>query len=322
MQNVLDTMRQMAAGDWIDVFFAGVAVWCALWGLGRGLVREAIGLGSVILAFACAGAFYKAAHAGSGIDFGITAPELALMAWYVAIWVGVWLTGKIVAAIVEWWCFTPREGEDKVVLSLGNRMGGLAFGLLKGSAIVGFIGFFLAAIDTSQIPFVGQTTENVMGGSRVVRFARANPQLLGYFRNTDLVREVQVVGADKLVDSLGLPEGLRPGAKKLALPLVSRPELAAHIHRSPTFLKTVAGLEMMDSWRHFATVSSEYQALMATEQPSLKQLLDVVRSDAARQLLADEAVAARLQYVDFESIARELAIQHDGAAPAGDAGSK
>ena len=79
---------------------------------------------------------------------------------------------------------------------------------------------------------------------------------------------------------------------------------------------------MMDSWRRFTTVSAEYKTLLATPQPSLRQLLDVVRSDAAKQLLSDEAVAARLQYVDFESIARELAIQHDGAAPTGDAGSK
>lgn len=314
-------LQNMTAGQWLDVLFGVVALWCVCGGFVRGLFREVLALAAVALAFGVSGAFYRAAYAGSGVDFGLPLSGLALLAWYVILWVVTWLGVKALGWGGHWiWSRGKDEGDDDAKVPMSGRLSGGLFGALKGSVIVGFIAFTLAAFDTENLPF-GDSLEGLAAQSQVVTFARENPQLLGYVKQSQLMERLNGAliyqAADGLLYyQLGLEDpAVRRDATKLVGPILERPELAQHLSASPKARTLLEALAATQAYRDFVETSPALEGLQSKPKLDLDDLRKVLLTDDAKRLLKDPEVQAVLKDTDFGAIASELRSINGDADP-------
>lgn len=303
----LETLQAMSAGQWLDALFVVVALWCAIGGLRHGLVREVFGLVGLIAAFAVASGLHRAVHAGTGIDFGLPVAAAAAAAWYAILWTGTWLVFKIAS-----WAANRTVATEDGKLTVKNRASGALFGTLKGGFLVGLAAFVAAAVDPARIPFVGSQAASVLDGSRAVRFARENPQAVGWLAESQVVswasgRMLDAAADQILARDLGIEDpALRANGSALMRPLLEHPERARLLGRSPTGAQAMAALEAVPAFRAFAASSPELAKLRAGEDVDPARLREAMKTEGFRAMLRDPAVLAALRSVDYARIAGEL----------------
>lgn len=132
--------------DWIlAVLLAYSAIRAAM----SGFFREAFSLGGALVGFALACWYYKpAAHGMAGL---ITTPAIAQVAAFVLILAGVTIIGSLLGRLF-------RRGARTVGLGFLDRLGGAAFGLVRGlliaTALLTAITAFLPAAPWVQTSLV------------------------------------------------------------------------------------------------------------------------------------------------------------------------
>jgi len=112
---------------WIDYSFVFIIGASALYGIMRGLVREALSLVAWVLALWVAVHFSPLL--AQLLQTQIDQPMLRNMTAFLILFVGTLLTGSLIGFII-------RSGLKKIGLGFLDRLGGLLFGVLRGCGIV------------------------------------------------------------------------------------------------------------------------------------------------------------------------------------------
>jgi membrane protein required for colicin V production len=112
---------------WIDYSFLVVIVVSALFGLSRGLVREALSLVTWVLAIWIS--IHFSPMLGQLMTGLIEQETMRTIAAFLVLFIGTLLTGSVITYLIS-------SGLKKIGLGFLNRLGGLLFGLIRGCGII------------------------------------------------------------------------------------------------------------------------------------------------------------------------------------------
>ncbi|NOZ87408.1 MAG: CvpA family protein [Deltaproteobacteria bacterium] len=116
--------------NWLDYLFIGILAFSTLIGLFRGLVRSVFSILAIIFGFA--GAAALGPLAAPLLKSTIEQPAVRTVIAAICVFLAVWVVLRIVA-----WLITKALASLK--LSWANRLGGGAFGILRGLAVCGLV---------------------------------------------------------------------------------------------------------------------------------------------------------------------------------------
>ena len=180
--------------NWVDLLIAGVLAWTTLRAFSNGLIREAIGLLSLVAGVLLSGAYYD--DLATNIDFLVPDPATRRLAAFTAIFAGTAIAGQVIALVM-------RQAAAILMLGPIDRIGGALFGLAKGLLLVE-----VALVAVAVFP--AQTAV-----AREVHASKAAPIFLTYLPVAQLglppeFREPlkQLDDWQQLLGGAGLPAGL------------------------------------------------------------------------------------------------------------------
>ena len=113
--------------NWLDIFIIVITAIPTLIGLKIGIIKAALSLAGVILGTILAGHYYVAL--AEQLTF-ISQANLAKIAAFAIILIGVMLIASVLAAVLKWVV-------SAVMLGWVNRLGGAIFGFLLGAVFCG-----------------------------------------------------------------------------------------------------------------------------------------------------------------------------------------
>jgi membrane protein required for colicin V production len=112
---------------WLDYAVLGVIAASVVWGVWRGIVREAIGLAGWVIAFLAANLF--AGPLGEALPHAIPTPEVRVLVAFLAVFVGALMAASLAALLLS-----------KLVKAVGlgavDALLGGAFGVARAALIV------------------------------------------------------------------------------------------------------------------------------------------------------------------------------------------
>lgn len=155
----------------VDVFIAIPLLWAAYKGFRKGLVVEIFSLLALILGIFCA--VYFPSYAGELIQTNFQVqdhliPILAFVVTFIVVVVLVNLTGKLIEKMV-----------DVLALSFFNKLGGLAFGVLKAALVLSILLFLFEGLNKKWELVPEKNKENsVLYGPLTQLSTWAIPQLI------------------------------------------------------------------------------------------------------------------------------------------------
>ena len=112
---------------WLDLLIVAVITWMTFSAMRRGLIQEIVTLVALILGAVVAGSFYD--DLSTNIEFLIDHEERRNFLAFSALLIGILILGKLIAG-------TLRKTARFFMLGPFDRIGGAAFGFIKGIAIV------------------------------------------------------------------------------------------------------------------------------------------------------------------------------------------
>lgn len=133
--------------SWLDIIIVVSLVLVAFMGLKKGLIKVVLTLAGLIVGVVLAGQFYL--PLSERLTF-ITSTDVAGIAAFAIIVVGVLILAAIVAGILKWTV-------EAVMLGWLNRLGGAAFGLALGA-------IFWSAALVAWVKFIGPAEVIVESG--------------------------------------------------------------------------------------------------------------------------------------------------------------
>jgi membrane protein required for colicin V production len=115
------------AMHWVDLLIIGILAWFTFRAYSNGLIREVVGLLSLIVGVIVAGAFYRELSADT--DFLLENERLRNLASFAALFAGIWILGFIAANVL-------RRVASLFLLGPFDKLGGGAFGFVKALILV------------------------------------------------------------------------------------------------------------------------------------------------------------------------------------------
>ena len=113
--------------NWLDLLIVGILAWTTFRAFSAGLIREVVTLLALVAGVALAGAFYD--DLSANLQFVIADPMMRQLAAFGAIFLGTVIAGHVIAAVMH-------SAASLLFLGPLNRIGGAAFGLVKGLLLV------------------------------------------------------------------------------------------------------------------------------------------------------------------------------------------
>ncbi|MFA7249977.1 MAG: CvpA family protein [Dehalococcoidia bacterium] len=145
--------------NWLDLLIVGVLAWTTFRAFTTGLIREVVTLVGLIAGIALSGAFYD--DLSANLEFVISDSTTRSLAAFAAIFIGTMIAAQVLSAVL-------RTASSLLLLGPLDRIGGAAFGLVKGLLLVQVL---LAAVSV----FPAQATV-----ARAVADSKIAPVLLRY----------------------------------------------------------------------------------------------------------------------------------------------
>jgi membrane protein required for colicin V production len=168
--------------NWLDILLGTIALLSVASGFARGLTRSIIGFVASILAIFLAFGFYR--MVGAQFHHWGLSPTTAKVAGFLAVFIGVIVLGGLVAGLI---------GKLLKIVGLGflDRLGGAAFGLVRG-AVVGIVIVMLMIAFTSKPPPVA------VKESRIAPYLISASNLIAHFAPREL-RDAYDYSSEKLM---------------------------------------------------------------------------------------------------------------------------
>ena len=113
--------------NWVDLLIAGVLAWTTLRAFSNGLIREVIGLLSLIAGVLLAGAYYD--DLSTNVEFMVPDATTRRLVAFAAIFLGTAIAGQVIALVM-------RQAAAMLMLGPIDRIGGALFGFAKGLLLV------------------------------------------------------------------------------------------------------------------------------------------------------------------------------------------
>ncbi|MSQ31243.1 MAG: CvpA family protein [Dehalococcoidia bacterium] len=113
--------------NWVDLLIVGILAWTTLRAFSNGLIREAIGLLSLIAGVLLTGMYYD--DLSANIEFLVPDANARRLAAFAAIFLGVAIAGQVLALVM-------RSVAAMLMLGPIDRIGGALLGLAKGVLLV------------------------------------------------------------------------------------------------------------------------------------------------------------------------------------------
>ena len=149
---------------WLDLAIVAVVAWLTWRGLAAGLIREVVTAAALIGGAVLAGRFYRDLAADTA--FLIEDDTWRQLAAFASIFVGTLALGQIAASLL-------RRSASLLMLGAYDRVGGAAFGLVKGVLLVEVL--LLAAL---AFPVSGAAGDAVAGSRLAEAFLDGVPVAL------------------------------------------------------------------------------------------------------------------------------------------------
>ena len=113
--------------NWLDLLIVGILAWTTFRAFTNGLIREVVSLLGLVAGVALSGAFYD--DLSSNLEFVIADPTSRSLVAFAAIFIGTTVAGAVIGSVLH---------TAAALLFLGplDKLGGAAFGLLKGLLLV------------------------------------------------------------------------------------------------------------------------------------------------------------------------------------------
>jgi len=113
--------------NWLDLLIVGILAWFTFRAFTNGLIREVVSLLGLIAGVALAGAFYD--DLSANLEFVIEDATTRRLIAFGAIFIGTTVAGMVIAAVLH-------TAASMLFLGPLDRLGGAAFGLVKGLLLV------------------------------------------------------------------------------------------------------------------------------------------------------------------------------------------
>lgn len=113
--------------NWLDLLIVGILAWFTFRAFANGLIREVVSLVGLIAGVALAGAFYD--DLSANLEFVIEDATTRRLIAFGAIFIGTTIAGMVISAVLH-------TAASMLFLGPLNRLGGAAFGFVKGLLLV------------------------------------------------------------------------------------------------------------------------------------------------------------------------------------------
>jgi len=112
---------------WLDLLIVAVIAWVTFTAFSRGLIREVVTLGALVVGAIVAGAFYD--DLSTNLEFLIDDTTTRNLASFGALLGGILILGQLLAGVL-------RKTARLLMLGPFDHLGGAAFGFVKGVVLV------------------------------------------------------------------------------------------------------------------------------------------------------------------------------------------